>query len=151
MEISLSHIADSQITETFRVAFHSATKRCLLPYPKVTGLTLANAYGNKAAEWCTRVLISEPLDDFVLDPDARIAFDLYANINGSYDQDRWIINLPTGTCNVHFAYSVDGDMEWYDFLAKRSRFAAATPVWRGELQSNTIQITVRDGQTGNAE
>ncbi|TWU43625.1 hypothetical protein Poly51_62800 [Rubripirellula tenax] len=142
MEISLEHIAVSRTPETFRVAFHSATERCLLPYPKVTGLTFTNASGNKTAAWRTRVFAAEPLDDFVLNPGARIAFDLYANVNGRCDEHRWMIDLPAGTYNVHFAYSVDRDTEWYDFLAKRSRFAALTPIWRGSIESNTIPFTV---------
>ncbi|PQO40345.1 hypothetical protein C5Y96_01890 [Blastopirellula marina] len=150
MEISLSHVSDSPITETFRVAFHSSTERCLLPYPNITGLTFTDAHGKIVAQWRTRFLITVPLDDFVLDPDARIAFDLYANINGSYDQARWMIDLPTGTYNVHFAYRVDRDTKWYDFLAKRSRFAALTPIWRGEVQSNTIPFTVSADHTKNA-
>jgi len=142
LEISLEHIADSPTPETFRVAFHSATERCLLPYPNVTGLTFTNASGIKAAEWRTRVFISEPLDDFVLNPGARIAFDLYANINGGCNEHRWMIDLPAGKYDVHFVYCVDRDTEWYDFLAKRSRFAALTPIWRGSIQSNTIPFTV---------
>ena len=142
MQIFLEHIGDSATLETFWVAFHTATERCLLPYPKVTGLTFTIASGNKAAEWRTRVIGSEPLDDFVLNPGARIAFDLHASINGGCNDHRWMIDLPAGTFDVHFMYRVDRDTEWYDFLAKRSRFAALTPIWRGEVQSNTIQFTV---------
>jgi hypothetical protein len=151
LQISLEHVDDSPIANTFRVAFHSARDRCLLPYPSVTGLTFTNASGNKSAEWRTRILVSEPLDDFVLDPGARIAFDLYAKINVDSKEHRWVIDLPAGTYYVHFVYNVDRDTDWYDFLAKRSRFAALTPIWRGSVQSNTISFTVADPQTKNSK
>ncbi len=144
MEISLEHIDDSPTSNMFRVAFHSAAERCLLPYPNVTGLTFTNALGNKTAEWRTRFLVSEPLDDFVLNPRSRISFDLYAGINADSEDHRWVIDLPAGTYDVHFAYRVDRDTDWYDFLAKRSRFAAMTPIWRGSIQSNTIRFTLID-------
>jgi hypothetical protein len=104
-----------------------------------------------AAEWRTRVFVSQPLDDFVLDPGARIAFDLHANINGGYNEHQWMIDLPAGEYDIHFLYRVDRDTEWHDFLAKRSRFAALTPIWHGTVQSNTIQFTVIDAQTENAK
>ncbi|MBW3599316.1 MAG: hypothetical protein KY475_18865, partial [Planctomycetes bacterium] len=126
MEISLEYIADSTAQDTFRVAFHSAAERCLLPYPSVTGLTFTDASGNKAAEWRTRVFVSQPLDDFVLNPGDRISFDLHANINADSQGNRWFIDLPAGTYDVHFAYRVERDTDWYDFLAKRSRFASLT-------------------------
>ncbi|ODA36471.1 hypothetical protein A6X21_01950 [Planctopirus hydrillae] len=31
------------------------------------------------------------------------------------------------------------------FLAKRSRFAAVTPIWRGTLISNTVSLRITDG------
>jgi hypothetical protein len=144
LEISLNQIDDSPTPNTFRVAFHSATERCLLPYPSVTGLTFTNAFGNQAAEWKTQNRVSEPLDDFVLNPGARIAFDLYANINGDNKEHRWVIDLPKGTYDLQFVYVVDRETDWYDFLAKRSRFAAMTPIWRGSLQSNTIRYRVAE-------
>lgn len=146
MEISLDYTADSPNPHTFRVAFHSVAGRCLLPYPSVTGLTFADDSGKKVAEWRTRVLASVPCDDFVLRPGDRISFDLHADINADSEDHRWVIDLPAGTYNVHFAYRVDGETDWYDFLAKRSRFAAMTPVWRGSVQSNAVRFTVHDTQ-----
>jgi hypothetical protein len=151
LEVSLEHIADSPTPNTFRVAFHSAAERCLLPYPCVTGLTFADASGNKIGEWGTRVFVSEPLDDFVLNPHDRISFDLYANINADSHDHRWVIDLPAGTYNVHFVYHVDRETDWYDFLAKRSRFAALTPIWRGSVRSNTIRFIVIDARREDAE
>ena len=151
MEISLEHIADSSTPNTFRVAFHSATERCLVQYPSVTGLTFVDASGNKTGQWLTRVLVSEPLDDFVLNPRDRISFDLYANINADSQDHRWFIDLPAGMYDVHFVYRVDRETEWYDFLAKRSRFASLTPIWRGSVESNTIRFAVTDHRRENAK
>lgn len=142
MQISLEHIDDAPTPSTFRVAFHSAADRWLLPYPCVTGLTFTDTVGNPAPEWVTRELRTEPLDDFVLTPGARIAFDLHANINGIRRVDRWSIELMSGEYLVHFGYRVDRDTEWYDYLAKRSRFAAMTRVWRGEVRSNVVRYAV---------
>ena len=142
MEIEIEHIADSPTPHTFRVAFRSADERCLLTYPCVTGLTFKDFSGNNVGQWRTRFLASEPLDDFVLNPGARIAFDLYANINAGTDCHRWGIDLPTGEYDVHYSYHIDRDAEWYDYLAKRSRFTAMTPIWRGSVQSNTIPFRI---------
>jgi hypothetical protein len=144
MEISLEHIADSPTPNTFRVAFHSAAERCLLQYPSVTGLTFVDVSGNRTGQWLTRVFVSGPLDDFVLNPGDRISFDLHAGINADSQDHRWFIHLPAGTYDVHFVYHVDRDTDWYDFLKKRSRFASLTPVWRGSVESNTIRFTVTD-------
>ncbi|XZE44078.1 hypothetical protein SH467x_003665 [Pirellulaceae bacterium SH467] len=151
MEISLEHIKDSATPNTFHVAFYSATERCLLPNPNVTGLTFTDASGNNAEEWRTRYRASQPLDDFVMNPGARIAFDLYANINTDSAEHRWVIDLPTGEYSVYYSYRVEQDTEWYDFLAKRSRFAALTPIWRGVIQSNTIRFGVTDAKTENTK
>jgi hypothetical protein len=94
-------------------------------------------------------MVSGPLDDFVLNPNARIAFDLVANINETNPTQRWSIELPQGTYHVHYAYHVDRDTEWYDFLAKRSRFTAITPIWRGTVRSNTIRFDAQ--HPGNAK
>ena len=144
MEIELEHVQNSPTPNTFRVAFHSASERWLLPYPKVTGLTFTNSSGIAASKWKSRFLVSEPLDDFVLPPGARIGFDLFANINVNTETHRWVIDLPPDKYMVHFVHHVDRETDWYDFLAKRSRFVDMTPIWRGTVQSNTIQLTVLD-------
>ena len=100
--------------------------------------------GNSAAEWRTRSFVSAPLDDFVLDPDARIAFDVYAKINADREKHQWVIDLPAATYGVYFEYCVDRETDWYDFLAKRSRFATVTPIWRGSVRSNTIRFSVAE-------
>jgi hypothetical protein len=151
LEISLEHIASLPIPNTFRVAFHSAAERCLLPYPSVTGLTFTDGSGTKIGEWGTRLLVSEPMDDFVLNPRDRISFDLDAGINADDRSHRWVIDLPVGTYDVRFVYRVDRESDWYDFLAKRSRFAALTPIWRGSVQSNTIRFTVIDAEREDAK
>lgn len=144
MKIFLEHISDSPTPHTFRVTFHSATQRCLLPYPSVIGLTFADDHGKQAANWVTSILTIEPLDDFVLNPGTRIAFDLIAGINAAREKHRWRIDLASGTYDVHFTYEVDRDRDWYDFLAKRSRFAAITPIWRGSIRSNAIPFRVAE-------
>ena len=142
MEISLEHIADAQNFNTFRVAFHSAAKRCLLMYPHVTGLIFTDKFGNQTAEWQTRFLISKPVDDFVLNPGDRISFNLHAHINADSQEHHWVIDLPAGEYVVHFHYHIDRETDWYDVLQKRSRFVDMTPIWRGSVQSNTIPLTV---------
>ncbi len=61
----------------------------------------------------TRVLISTPLDDFVLTPKSRIAFDLLANINPvPTAESLWNIILPNGEYSVKYLYHVDRDTDW---------------------------------------
>jgi hypothetical protein len=78
----------------FRVAFDASPARWLLPYPEVTGLRFISARGGEALEWMTRCLVTEPQDEFVLNPDDRIAFDLLAPVNASAENNRWTIRLP---------------------------------------------------------
>ena len=96
--------------------------------------------------------ISAPRDYFVLTPESRIAFDLYASINPSpKTESLWNIDLPNGDYWVKYVYHVDRDTDWYDFLAKRSRFAGITPIWRGTLESNTIPITITNSDANTAK
>lgn len=143
MQIELELIDASSRPAIFRVAFLGADDRLLLQYPQCRGLRFYTANGDIAAEWGTSVLISTPLDDFVLTPKSRIAFDLRAFINPvSTSESLWNIILPNGEYSVKYVYQVDRDTDWYDFLAKRSRFAGITPIWRGTKESNAVTITI---------
>ena len=141
--IELEHVNEGSDFHTFRVAFSGADSRILLPYPQVTGIRLMDSSDAIIDEWQTRYLVSAPLDDFVLVPGARIAFDLRGYVNCESDRARWTINMPIGACRARFRYHVDDKREWYDFLAKRSRFAAITPPWNGTIESNTIEFANR--------
>ena len=142
--IELEHVNEGSDFHTFRVAFSGADSRILLPYPQVTGIRLVDSSDAIIDEWRSRYLVSEPLDDFVLAPGARIAFDLRGYVNCDSDRDRrWTINMPVGPCRARFRYHVDDKRDWYDFLAKRSRFAALTPPWNGKIESNTIEFANR--------
>ena len=70
-------------------------------------------------------------------------FDLLANVNGATPEGiAWTISLPIGRYHVTYNYHVDRVTDWYDFLAKRSRFAGITPIWRGTETSNTIEVDI---------
>ena len=139
--IQLEHVNEGADFHTFRVAFFGADSRILLPYPQVTGIRLVDSSDANIDEWRSRDLVSEPLDVFVLAPGARIAFDLRGYVNCDSDANRrWAINMPIGPCHARFRYHVDGKRDWYDFLAKRSRFAALTPPWNGTIESNAIDF-----------
>ncbi|TWT81671.1 hypothetical protein CA13_31240 [Planctomycetes bacterium CA13] len=142
--IELEHVTEGPDFHTFRVAFSNADSRILLPYPQVTGIRLVDSSDAIIDEWRSRYLVSEPLDDFVLSPGARIAFDLRGYVNGASDTDRrWTINMPVGDCRARFHYYVDDKRDWYDFLAKRSRFAAMTSPWNGTIESDAIEFANR--------
>ncbi len=152
MQIELELIDALSRPAIFRVAFLGATDRFLLQYPQCRGLRFYTANGDIAAEWGTRVLISTPLDDFVLTPKSRIAFDLLANINPvPTTESLWNIILPNGEYSVKYVYHVDRDTDWYDFLAKRSRFAGITPIWRGTRESNAVTITIANSTVDTAK
>jgi len=139
--IALEHVSANSTYHTFRVAFHSATSRMLLPYPQVTGIRILDESGIKVGEWRTRVIGSVPVDDFVLAPKARIAFDLMAFVNCEPTPvRRWSIELPIGKHFAKFVYQISRECDWYDYLAKRSRFAHMTPPWNGTVESNTIEF-----------
>ena len=149
--IELQHVNAEDDSHTFRVAFYGAQSRILLPYPQVTGIRLVDETDSEIAELCSRFHVSEPFDDFVLAPGARIAFDLRGFVNCDSDYERqWTINMPVGTCRARFRYRVDDKCEWYDFLAKRSRFAAITPPWNGTIESEAIEFTncIRSSDVG---
>ena len=142
--IELEHVNAGEDFHVFRVAFSGAESRILLPYPKVTGIRLVGDSGEDIAKWRTEFLVSEPLDDFVLMPGARIAFDLRAYINcASTLKRRWTISMPLGTCRTRYRYHVDDKRDWYDFLAKRSRFARITTPWNGTIESEAIEFANR--------
>lgn len=147
MKIDLEVVDPDARPAVFRVAYSGAESRHLLQYPRVCGLRFFDANDNLAAEWGCRFLLSAPLDDFVLAPRSRIAFDLYASINPEPSTETiWNIYLANGDYSVRFEYTVDRETDWYDFLAKRSRFAGITPIWRGSLMSNAVRISIADGK-----
>ena len=152
MQIELELIDESSRPAIFRVAFFGANDRLLLQYPHCRGLRFYNANGDFAAEWGTSVLLSVPLDDFVITPNSRIAFDLLATINPqSTTESLWNIFLPNGEYSVKYEHHVDRDTDWYDFLAKRSRFAGKTPIWRGTRESNAVTFTISQGTVNTSK
>lgn|GEM_PF-2347742 len=126
----------------FRVAFDSSAKRWLLPYPRVTGLRFVALNDRESPEWGTRYLVSRPQDEFVLNPNHRIAFDLAANVNASEENYRWTIKLPPAEYDVQYTYKIDSGEARYDYLGKGSRFADLTPPWVGVCESNTVQVSL---------
>src|SRR6185295_15614675 len=93
-QLVLEYISGDARCLIFRLAFESCTDRLLLPYPEVTGLKFTTPAGKKLADWGTRFLVSEPMDEFVLNRDSRIAFDLKAHINTPSDREhRWTAEI----------------------------------------------------------
>jgi hypothetical protein len=143
-KLVLEYVAGDHHLLTFRLAFESSTDRLLLPYPEVTGLTFTSPVGETLGPWKTRFLVSgAPRDEFVLNPDSRIAFDLKAHINTAPDKERrWTAEIGTGTMNAHFAFKAKPDLERYEALSKHSRIAAITKPWGGSLESNEVQFLI---------
>ena len=140
-KLTFEHVSANDQRHTFRIAFSNCESRILLPYPNVTGIRFFDPTGNELTVWRTGRLVSEPLDDFVLTPNARISFDLIAYVNAPPDiNPRWKATLPLGKLIAQYKYHVDDERGWYDFLAKRSRFAAITPPWNGTAKSNRIEL-----------
>lgn len=144
-ELSLESVEIDKRNLIFRLAFASSRERLILPYPGVTGLEFINDFGEKIAEWKTRVLAITPLDEFVLRPGDRIAFDLEVPTKTEPNQEHdWIVQLPVGQFYVQYVYEVEADTQRYDFLAKRSRFAAITKQWGGLVKSPLIEFNISD-------
>lgn len=143
--VTLEYVRNEQPYHVFRVAFEGSFDRLLLTHPDVTGLKFTHETGVQPAEWRTRIMATEPLDEFVLTVDSRIAFDLKAAVNVEPTTDplrRWTIQLPQGRFVARYLYTSVPDEKRYDFLARRSRFAAITIPWGGSVWSNEVPFTV---------
>lgn len=144
--ITLEVVSADPSAIRFRVAFDSSVDRWLLPYPKVTGLRFTSANGD-TLDWTTRYLLSAPRDEFVLNPDDRIAFDLVVYIGAEPNPaQRWAIKLLPGGYDVKYVYSVEPSDQRYDYLGKGSRFADITPPWVGEVASTVQHVVVSHGR-----
>lgn len=125
-----------------RIAFDSSVARWLLPYPEITGIRFTSTNGDTMV-WTTRYLGSERRDEFVLNPNDRIAFDLVVQTGMEPNPgQRWAISLPPGGYDVKYVYSVDPNDQRYDYLGKGSRFADMTPPWIGEVASSVQRVVV---------
>jgi hypothetical protein len=148
IRITLDFIGPDKQGLRFRVAFDSSRARWLLPYPEITGLRFVPTRGGDTAEWTTQYLVSGPKDEFVLNPDDRIAFDLVAYINAASEQFRWTIDLPPGEYDVRYVFEVNPGETRYDYLGKGSRFSDMTPPWVGMVESNAVRVGVLLGPDG---
>jgi len=142
--LALEYIGPGVDCQVFRVAFESSDDRYLLHYPGVTGLRFTLAKGaTESHEFNTRLLVAGPQDEFVLNPNDRIAFDLRAYINlPSSPERRWTIDLAPGDYDVSYVYSIDPNRRRYDYLNKGSRFAEITKPWSGSALSNLVRFRI---------
>jgi hypothetical protein len=140
--ITLEFIGPEPKGLRFRVAFDASLARWLLPYPQITGLRFIPVRGGAPPEWTIRYLVTEPRDEFVLNPDDRIAFDLLAWINAFDENDRWTIRLPPAEYEVYYVFEVTPGGARYDYLGKGSRFADMTPPWVGAVESNAVKVSL---------
>ncbi|MBI3408230.1 MAG: hypothetical protein HY040_07725 [Planctomycetes bacterium] len=140
--VTLDFIGSEPQGLRFRVAFDSSQARWLLPYPEVTGLRFVPLADGDAPEWTTRYLVTEPQDEFVLNPDDRIAFDLVARVNASIEIYRWTLQLAPAEYDVRYIYEVDSGKARYDYLGKGSRFADLTPPLVGTVESNAVRVSL---------
>ncbi|MCA8994982.1 MAG: hypothetical protein KDA88_23600 [Planctomycetaceae bacterium] len=143
VEIELENLGQQGHALTFRVAFHSASQRWLLRYPVVTDLKIEDTKTGEQHPRKGRRIVSEPRDDFVLIPGARISFDLKIYSDDAGEEQQWMTYLPAGSYTVRIVYSVDDNCEWHDYLQKRSRFVEMTPIWRGLVESNPIDLVIK--------
>jgi len=142
-QLSLEYIGPGVDCYIFRVAFESSTDRYLLNYPEVTGLKFRPVNGIESTEFTTRFLVSAPQDEFVLNPNDRIAFDLRAYINRPCTLERrWTVDLSPGDYEASYLYSIDPNRRRYDYLNKGSRFAAMTKPWSGLAISSVVPFRI---------
>ncbi|MEQ9070441.1 MAG: hypothetical protein RLO18_27150, partial [Gimesia chilikensis] len=141
MKLDLELVSTDAGNPVFRLSFHSCHERLLLPYPEVTGLQFLDESGEEAGQWGSRNLTIEPLDEFVLRPGDRIAFDLTVPFDGQPKSERkWVLSLASGCFHVRYVYEVEADRRRYDFLAKQSRFAGITQFWGGRVESTVVNF-----------
>lgn len=124
MRIDLEQICCPDAPYCFRLGIHSDAERSLLRYPHPTGLRFSSLLDPDHFLDCTPFFGQFPQDDFVLSPSQQIMFDLIPHVNPeSRHSIPWSIELESGAYLVHYEYHVDRETDWYDFLAKRSRFS----------------------------
>ncbi len=112
MQVNLEVVDTDSRPAVFRVVYSGAEDRCLLQYPQIYDLEFLDHAENIVAEWETRFLTSGPLDDFVLAPGSRIAFDLFASINPAPSKrSLWSIELPNGSYSVRYVYNFEGERD----------------------------------------
>jgi len=141
--ILLEHIDSIDGIHRFRLAFEASVGRFLLPYPTVTGLQFAIDGSEAQPKWATYKMVTAPRDEFVLNPEDRIAFDLLADTNVDVRAKlRWRIALAPGEYQVHYRYEVRPETQRYDFLGKGSYFADMTKPWTGIILSNEVAISI---------
>ncbi len=143
--VTLEHVAGSDDGHVFHVAFDASTDRFLLPYPHVTGLRFTTLDGRHIGTWKTELFVTQPPgdegDEFVLNPNSRIAFDVRAHINCEPSPERpWTIELPSGRLRAQFVFGLNFDLERYDFLVERSRLAPITIPWGAAVESNSVEF-----------
>lgn len=143
-DITLELVSQQPQSIRFRVAFHSSNRRWLLIYPEVTGFCFRSVSNGGIPEWGTNRMSIAPQDEFVLNPQDRIAFDLLAEVNSTVDVIGWRIQLEPGEYEVHYQYTVSPENTRYDYLGKGSRFADITPPWTGTVESNVVRVTVTE-------
>lgn len=140
-ELTLEVVNSDRPPPVFRLAFSSSRERLLLPYPEVTGLQFLNAAEKKVAEWKAHFLSIRPLDEFVLRPSDRIAFDLEVLDNLPPDREHdFTIQLPPGRMSVRYVFGVKANPRRDDSLAKRSRLASLRKIWSGRLESPLVEF-----------
>jgi len=144
--LSLDFLGEEPRGLRFRVAFDASQGRWLLRYPQVTGLKFVPIHGGEPPKWLTSLLVSAPQDEFVLNPDDRIAFDLFACVSDSGEKSRWYIDLAPADYEVRYVLEVQPGNARSDYLNKGSRFADMTPPWVGAIESNSIAVSFRQGK-----
>lgn len=139
--LSLESTGPRNDCHVFRVAFEASDDRYLLNYPEVAGLQFTSLKDRQMYQLTTRFLASSPPDEFVLNPQDRIAFDLRVYIDLACTNERqWTVDPVPGEYDVVYCYSIDPKRRRYDYLNRGSRFADITKPWTGSIVSNTVRF-----------
>lgn len=145
--LTLEHVLTQPHRLTFRVTFDESELYLLLPYPKQLGLRFTKPSGELINQWMTGSLVSgEPWYEFVLRPDDRISFDVFAAINkpsnSKLEEERWTIELPPGDARVEFVYEQKIDWAHYEAEARRSHPGAHAIPFAGRVVSNAVSVLI---------
>ena len=147
--LTLEHVLTQPHRLTFRVAFDESELYLQLPYPQQLGLRFTKPSGELINHWMTGSLVSgEPWYEFVLRPNDRIAFDVFAAINTpprsifEAPGERWTIELPPGEARVEFVYEQKIDWAHYEAEARRSHPGAHAIPFAGRVVSNAVSVLI---------
>ena len=144
---------------SFRLTFtNHGDVALLLPFPRITGLQLADVNSNRVCEWYTHLMVNSlGTATFVLIPTANQAFDLHARFQDSdiehsqrdgSDFYRWCTDMTVGRYAAQYRFIVDDNYFDPDSHARLRHLQQDADLqnalaWTGSIESTPVNVERR--------